>query len=38
MKSISMPLMSNEALNDLKSSRPFVKEEQLNPVNWRTNI
>jgi aryl-alcohol dehydrogenase-like predicted oxidoreductase len=38
LKSISMPLMSNEALNDLKSSRPFVKEEHLNPANWRTNV
>jgi aryl-alcohol dehydrogenase-like predicted oxidoreductase len=38
LQSISMPLMSNEALNDLTSSRPFVKAKALNPAIWEINV
>ena len=30
-----MPLMPNEALDDLTSSRPFVNARALNPANWK---
>jgi aryl-alcohol dehydrogenase-like predicted oxidoreductase len=38
LQSISMPLMSNEALDDLTSSRPFIDTEVLNPATWRINV
>jgi aryl-alcohol dehydrogenase-like predicted oxidoreductase len=38
LQSISMPLMSNEALDDLTSSRPFVNAKALNPAIWEINV
>jgi aryl-alcohol dehydrogenase-like predicted oxidoreductase/spore coat polysaccharide biosynthesis protein SpsF (cytidylyltransferase family) len=38
LQSVSMPLMSNEALDDLTSLRPFVDADALNPANWRVNV
>lgn len=38
LESISMPLMSQAALNDLSSSRLFVDSKSLNPANWKTNV
>jgi aryl-alcohol dehydrogenase-like predicted oxidoreductase len=38
LQSISTPLMTNEALNDLISSRPFVNAKALNPANWEINV
>jgi len=38
LQSILMRLMSNEALDDLTSSRPFVDAEALNPATWKINV
>lgn len=38
LQSISMPLMSKEALDELTASRPSVESEALNPANWRTSV
>lgn len=38
LQSISMPLMSNEALDDLTSSRPFIVADALNPTTWKINV
>ena len=38
LQSILMRLMSNEALDDLTSSRPFVNAKALNTAIWRINV
>lgn len=38
LQSISMPLMSSEAINELSASRPRVKSESLNPANWKIDV
>ena len=38
LQSISMPLMSREALDELIASRPSIESEALNPANWRTRV
>ena len=38
LQSVSMPLMSNKALEDLISLRPIINSEALNPANWRVNV
>lgn len=38
LQSISMPLMPNEALDDLTFSRPFVNAKALNPAIWKVNV
>ena len=38
LQSVSMPLMSHEALDDLTSSRPVVNKDSLNPTNWKINV
>jgi len=38
LQSVSMPLMSNKALDDLTSLRPIINSESLNPANWTVNV
>jgi aryl-alcohol dehydrogenase-like predicted oxidoreductase/spore coat polysaccharide biosynthesis protein SpsF (cytidylyltransferase family) len=38
LQSISMPLMPNEVINDLASSRPIINSISLNPSNWKIHV
>lgn len=38
LQSISMPLMSTEAISELSASRPIVASSALNPANWKMNV
>lgn len=38
LQSISMPLMSKEAITDLSASRPSINAAPLNPANWKVNV
>ena len=38
LQSISMPLMSKEAITDLSASRPKINAAPLNPANWKVNV